>query len=258
MDSPKISVIIPSFNKAEFINETLRSIFFQNYQNFEVIIQDGESTDGTLKVIKKYARKYPKKIEWESRKDKGQLDAVLKGIRKAKGDILTFINADDYYERGAFDAMSSAFIKHPKALWFAGRGKVIDADGYEITKPVTFYKDLLLFLSWYPLLLITNYLMQPSVFFTKKAYKKYGPFTGTGEFIMEYDLWLKLGRVEMPQVVNKNISRFRIEPFTKTKRLFRSLLLEDRKIVSRFTTNPLILSLHKIHNYGRIMIGRFV
>jgi glycosyltransferase involved in cell wall biosynthesis len=94
MKSPKISVVMPSFNKASYIEKTLDSIFDQKYPNLEVVIQDGGSTDGTLEIISGFIQKYPKLIRLESKKDKGQLDAVnTKG--SAGGEIFTFINADD-------------------------------------------------------------------------------------------------------------------------------------------------------------------
>jgi glycosyltransferase involved in cell wall biosynthesis len=253
---PKISIVVPSYNKVNFIDQTLRSIFNQSYKNIEVIIQDGGSTDGTVDIIRKFAKKYP--IIWESKKDKGQLDAINKGLKKTTGEILTFINADDCYESGTFAAISSAYIKNPSALWFAGRGIVIDKNGKEIARVVTWYKNLLLSFSSYCLLLITNYLMQPSIFFSKKALDKYGPLTGTLDFITEYDFWLKLGRISMPVIINKNLSRFRIEPGTKTKRMFTKLVFEDTKIVKKYTDNSFIIILHRLNNFGRILIAKFV
>src|SRR3990167_10909805 len=106
MKPPKISVIIPSLNKAKFISQTLKSIFDQGCSGLEVIIQDGESSDGTLEIIKKFAGRYP--VKWESKEDKGQLDAINKGLSKATGEILTYINADDFYEEGVFKAVAHA------------------------------------------------------------------------------------------------------------------------------------------------------
>ena len=258
MDSSKISIVIPSFNKVEFIGETLESIFSQKYPNLEVIIQDGGSTDGTLEIIKKFVRKYTEIIKWESKKDNGQLDAVNKGLRKATGAILTFINADDVYAEGSFRSVAEAYINHPDALWFAGKGAVINENGKVIAKVVTSYKNLFLFLNLKSLILILNYLMQPSVFFTGDAYKKYGPFTGTPNFIMEYDLWLKIGQNRMPVVINTTLSKFRIEANTKTQKMSQKLLLEDERVVKKYTKNPLVLFLHNLHNLGRIIIGKFV
>jgi glycosyltransferase involved in cell wall biosynthesis len=251
--SPKISIVIPSYNKVGFVDRTLRSIFDQKYPSLEVIIQDGGSTDGTLSVVKNYSRKYPKLIKWESGKDKGQLDAINNGFRKATGDIYAYINADDVYERNAFSKVAESYKENPGVLWFAGRGKVIDGKGREIAKVVTKYKNLLLSLKSFPFLLVTNFLMQPSVFITKKAFRKYGPFTGTSDFVMEYALWLKLGRVQMPVVINRFLSGFRIEPSSKTSRMYKKVLAEDRSVVRRYTKNLLVLVLHDLHNSGRTL-----
>ena len=249
--SPKISIVIPSYNKTKYIGLTLKSIFDQNYKNFEVIIQDGGSTDGTLEIIKKYAKKYPDKIVFESKKDGGQLEAINKGLKKAKGEIVTFINADDEYTDGAFMSVVGHYIENPNAIWFAGRGIVIDEKGVEIAKLATWYKDLLLSHSTYYLLLTTNFLMQPSVFLTKKAINRYGLFTGTSDFVMEYDMWLKIGKNKMPVFINKVLTKFRLEKDTKTSTNSTLLLIEDEKILKNYTNSKFTLFLHKLHNFGR-------
>lgn len=253
---PRISIVIPSFNKAKYIGITLDSIFTQKYENLEVIIQDGGSTDGTVNIIKSFAKKYP--ISWSSKKDDGQFDAIGAGLKKATGTILTYINADDVYLKNSLKKVAEAFIKNPGANWFAGRGIVIDGGGREIAQPVTAYKNFLLKLSSHSFLLSNNYLIQPSVFFTKEAYRKYGPFSGTRNFITEYEYWLKLGRVSMPVVIDSDIAKFRIENSTKTKRMSKALLREDWRIVKKFTNNPLILTLHAVNNVGRLLINNFV
>ena len=139
MGLPKISVIIPSYNKVKFIGRTLESIFSQKYNNLEVIVQDGASTDGTVKIIEKYADKYPKTLFWESKKDSGQLDAINKGLGHAGGDIVTYINADDCYLYGSFERVADAYQSNPNALWFAGQGLVVDRQGREIAKLASLY-----------------------------------------------------------------------------------------------------------------------
>jgi len=258
MKSPLISIIIPSYNKVKYIEKTLESIVKQNYKNFEVIIQDGGSTDGTLEIIKKYARKYPQTVSYVSSKDGGQLDAINTGLKKAKGDIVTFINADDVYAEGAFESVVGHFIENPDALWFAGRGIVIDEKNVEIAKVATWYKSFLLLHSTYYMLLSTNFLMQPSVFLTKKSIEKYGLFTGTKFSVMEYDMWLKIGVNQMPIVINKVLSQFRMEKDTKTGTNSKFLLKEDEKIVKKHTKNKIILFLHVVHNLVRILISKFI
>lgn len=255
---PKISIVIPSYNKGKFIGRNLDSIIDQKYPNLEIIIQDGESTDGTLDIIKRYAEKYPKIIRWESKKDKGQLDAINKGMRKSTGDILAFLNADDIYEKLALSTVANAFESNPDALWFAGRGKIIDGKGSEIAKPITWYKNLLLSINLRLFLLVTNYLMQPSIFLTREAFVKYGPFTGTKDFVTEYDMWLKLTAIRMPVIIDNNLSKFRIEPFTITKTMYKKLLSEDKKIVNKYTENVFIIFLHDFHNIVRSIIGNYI
>jgi glycosyltransferase involved in cell wall biosynthesis len=253
-NNPLISIVIPSYNKVKYIQKTLDSIVNQNYKNIEVIIQDGGSTDGTLEVIKRFANKYPKQIKLESKKDGGQLNAINMGLKKAKGDIVTYINADDIYENGAFESVVGYYLENPNALWFAGKSIVINDNDAEIAKFATIYKNFLLKLNSRTNLLIVNYLMQPSVFLTKTAIKKYGQFTGTKNFVMEYDMWLKIGKNQMPVVINKVLSKFRLEKDTKTSTMFDILLKEDEKIIKKYTNNPLVIFAHKVNNLTRILI----
>ena len=132
MKLPKISVVIPSYNKVKYIQETLDSIFDQKYENLEVIIQDGGSTDGTLKIIKDYLYEHPNIIKLESKRDNGQLDAINKGLKKSTGDIITFINADDVYEKDSFKLVANNYIENTDILWFVGKGRVINEMGNEI------------------------------------------------------------------------------------------------------------------------------
>ena len=251
---PRISVVIPSLNKVSFIKETLESIVTQNYPNLEVIIQDGGSIDGTLPIIKKYAKKYPDKINWESIKDKGQTDAINKGLKRASGQILSYLNADDIYEKGALIKVGEYFIKNPKTLCFAGRGKIINEKGDKISKWVTSYKNFLLNLKSYNVLLIINYLMQPSVFIERDAYLKHGPFSGTKSGVMEYDLWLKLGKFQMPKVIDETLTSFRLTKDNLSAINFDTILSEDFKIARKYTKDPIILFLHWLHNLGRVII----
>ena len=255
---PKISIVIPSYNKADYIDKTLKSIAEQNYPNLEVIIQDPGSTDGSLKIIEGFVKNHPKIFKLYKEKDKGQLDAINKGLIKATGDILTYINADDIYEPGAFKAVAEFFSKNPKTLWLAGQGRVINKDDLEIAKAITGYKNILLKFNSYHLLLTTNYLIQPSVFLSRTAWKKYAPFRGDTKFIMEYEMWLRIGKDKMPSVLSKTLSSFRIPEKSFSRDEFEKTLSEDMRIVKNHTKNPFILFLHKIHNLGRTLVIKTV
>ncbi len=250
---PRISIVIPVYNKAGYIEETLESIVTQNYSNLEIIIKDGGSEDGTVEIIKDFADRYHSFIHWESQKDNGQLDAIKMGLRYATGDILSYINADDIYQEGAFHKIAEAFGKNKGCLWLSGEGLHIDEHGKEISAFVSRYKNFLLHKNKYFYLLCVNYLMQPSVFITKKAYSMFGPFKGNSDFVLEYDLWLKVGKVQMPVVINDVLSSFRITGESITSKQSRHLILENYRIIQTHTRNPIALFLQKINNIGRML-----
>lgn len=251
---PKISIVIPSLNKEKYIKSTLESIVSQDYPNLEVFIQDGGSSDGTIEIIKRFAKKHTAIIRWESKKDKGQTDAINEGMKKVSGEIVSYLNADDVYSKGALKKVGEYFAKHPNTFWIAGKGKTIDGKGRKASEWVTDYKSFLLKLNNYNLLLMVNYLMQPSVFLSMKAFREYGPFTGKRN-VMEYDLWLKLGRKQMPRIIDSYLSSFRLYKDSISMREFKETLLEDERIMRKYTDNAVLVGLHWLHNLGRVVIA---
>ena len=123
---PKISIVTPSFNQAQYLEETIRSVLLQGYPNLEYIIIDGGSTDGSVEIIKKYE---PWLTYWVSEPDSGQSHAINKGFRKSTGEIMAWINSDDYYEGDAFSTIAETFIMTTNTLWVAGKCEFIDIDG---------------------------------------------------------------------------------------------------------------------------------
>lgn len=260
MNRPKISIVVPSYNKKQYIRRTLDSIFSQSYKNFEVIIQDGGSTDGTMKIIRSFERRYPRNIRSESKKDGGQLDAINKGLKKAKGDLLAFINADDVYENDdAFASVVSSYLINTQALWFAGKGKIINQNDKEIARFWSFIKNWLIDINSYRFLLWTsNYLYQPSVFLTRRGYSKLRKFDGVYGYVFEYAAWLKLGRTSMPVVVDKILSSFRISRENMSSMYYEHLFKKDIEIVKKFTDNWLIIYTHKLNNFARILTRKIL
>jgi len=120
----KFSVITPSFNQGEYIEQTIQSVLDQDYANFEHFVIDGGSTDQTISILNKYPH-----IQWISEKDKGQSDALNKGFKMAKGDIIAWINSDDWYETGAFKAVAKFFIQNPDKDIVMGDCNLIDDKG---------------------------------------------------------------------------------------------------------------------------------
>jgi len=106
VSTPKITIVTPSFNQGNFIDENIQSVLTQNYPNFEHIIIDGGSIDGTVDILKKYSH-----LKWVSEPDRGQASALNKGFRMATGDVIGWLNSDDSYLPGTFEVVARAFDK---------------------------------------------------------------------------------------------------------------------------------------------------
>ncbi len=213
---------------------------------------DGGSTDQTLKILKKFTSKYPNKISVESKKDEGQAAAVNSGIKKSSGDVVAYINADDYYLGEVFSKIAKVY--KAAVNWYVGDGVVVSQEGVEIFKFVSFYKKILKKINSYKLLLVVNYIVQPSVFLSRRAYDEFGPFSGSKKFITEYEMWLKLGKIGMPNLIDEDVSAFRMYPQTITGSSSAILLQEDERIVKKYTKNKIYIFLHRLNNLARKIV----
>jgi glycosyltransferase involved in cell wall biosynthesis len=183
----KVSFVIPSFNQGKFIERTLNSIFFQTYflrEKFEVLVIDGGSTDNTIEILKKYSHK----INWVSGKDNGQADAINKGIKKAKGDIIGWINSDDTYAAGSINYIIDFFNKNPKINILYGMANHVDENDRFIDQyPTEIFSG--------ENLLKRCFICQPALFFRKKLCNKFGFLDEKLNYCMDYEFWLRLSLV---------------------------------------------------------------
>lgn len=244
---PKISIVMPCLDSVDYIERSIRSIVEQDYKNIELFIQDGGSKDGTLDIIRYYAKKYPRLIRWISEKDKGQADAINKGMKKVNGDILTHLNADDVYKKGALRTVAEYFMKNPNVMWAYGKADIIDANDREIRRWITLYKNFWLKNYSYKTLLVLNYISQMACFWRREASKKVGEFDINQHFVIDYDYWLRLGKKYKAGVINKYISSFRITHSNKSSVGFVKQFKDEYNVAKRFTNNNLILFLHLLH-----------
>ncbi len=242
---PKISIITPSYNQGQFIEQTIKSVIEQDYPNLEYIVMDGGSTDNTLTILKKYSNK----LKWFSAKDKGQADAINKGMEMATGDILAYINSDDYYLPGAFKKVVSFFKQNPEFKWVVGDYLIVDERNKQIQQPIIAYKRF--WRSLFPTrsLYVLNYIPQPSTFWRKQIRSEIGKFNLNLHYVMDYDFWLRiiskypLGRISGP------LSAFRIHRQSKGGVNYSQQFAEELKVMKKYTNNKLLVGLHVIHNW---------
>ena len=179
---PKISIVTPSYNQAEFLERTILSVLNQNYPNLEYIIIDGGSTDGSVEIIKKY-EKYL--AYWVNEKDGGIANAMNKGLRLSKGDLIIYVNAGDCLEDDTVLDRIAADYQINKWTWAIGSTKMVDLSGIEVgVKKILEYSARRLH--------ITNYICHQSVVVSRELLIAVGGFCETYKVAMDYDLWLRL------------------------------------------------------------------
>jgi glycosyltransferase involved in cell wall biosynthesis len=211
---PRISIITPSFNQAEFLERTILSVLQQNYPNLEYIVVDGGSTDGSADVIRKYEDRI---AYWVSEKDRGQAHAINKGLQRATGDIIGYLNSDDYYLDGALARVADCFAHAPDSDLLHGRCQVVDRDGLKVgerTGSITRYDEILD--PWDVWWNKRNF-VQPEVFWTKRISEKVGLFREHLFWVMDYEYWLRiLGAGGRVCFIDAELAAFRLHPDQKS------------------------------------------
>lgn len=219
---PKISIVTPSYNQAEFLEKTILSVLNQNYPNLEFIIIDGGSCDESVNIIKKY-NKYIS--YWISEKDNGQANAINKGIEIASGEIIGWQNSDDIYLPGVFNMVGRKFSKAPNIdLIFGNR---IDIDEYDtVIRDVRYvpfnYKSLI-----YEGAALNN----ATTFWRKKSMEKVGLFNEDLKFCMDYDFWVRAGKEFKFLFIREYLGCFRHHKKSKTSTIIKVSHVERKQIL---------------------------
>jgi len=225
----------------------------QYYPNLEYFILDGGSTDNTVKIIQKYASQY-KFINWRSHKDNGQVSAINEGLSKAAGDIIAYINSDDYYLPGSLQAVAEYFQTHPETLWLYGNCNVTDPK-----LKWTFFLKWLWPVHKYPFALkIFNTINQPSVFLSKKLVKKVGRFNPKYKGAFDYDYWLRCLRYSLPARIPQTLAVFRVHPSSFGTTTFHRQFSEDLSIIQKYSHNVLIIFAHSIGSFIVKLVYNFL
>jgi glycosyltransferase involved in cell wall biosynthesis len=225
---PLVSIITPSFNSMPYLEENIKSVLSQNYPNFEHIIIDGGSSDGSINTLKSYSH-----LIWISEKDRGQSHAINKGFAKSKGDIIGWLNSDDTYNPGAIETAVQVFIDNPSVDLLFTDINIIDENGNIIGISRGDAFDLERILTF-------NMVKQPTIFMRRKVVDDLSGLNEDLHYVMDQELWLRAGinKFKFYYLKNTIFANFRLIQGTKSFESATSFRAEWHRVVLGCINHP--------------------
>lgn len=206
--NPKISIVTPSYNLGKYIRRAIDSVLTQKYENFEYFVIDGGSTDETLEILKEYDD--DGRMKWISEPDKGQTDAINKGLNLSTGDLFAWLNADDYYEDGALEKVAEVFKRNPEVGVIYGNCFDVSPTYKKLNKPPKTI-DLEYVLNH------GNIIYGPASFFNLKLVKQVDGFDTRINYWMDYDMYLRLRKISEFYYLDEDLANFMIRAEQKSR-----------------------------------------
>lgn len=218
------SIVTPTFNQGQYIEETILSVLGQNYPNLEYIIIDGGSTDNTVEIVKKYEKHLK---FWVSEKDKGQAYAINKGLQYCTGEIFNWLNSDDYLEPGALQNIGNAFSENAQMV--AGRVRIFDEN-----KTIEFVQHKKLsargLMNWMP----GVQFVQPGVWMKRDLIQQSGGIDETLHYSFDWDLYIRyLSKFPLVKYIDDLLIHFRYHDQSKTISSPDRFQQEELKIIQK-------------------------
>lgn len=205
----KFSIVIPTLNQVKTFEDTLQSVIRQDYGNYEIIVIDGGSTDGTIDMVMEY-KEYIS--YFKSEKDSGQSSAINKGFKKATGDVYAWINSDDFYLQGAFSQVASVFKRDNSVDIVVGAGEIVTRECIFLKYIPAMEMERKNLLMWED----DKWIMQQCCFWRSEVWKKSGGVDESLHLLMDYDLWLNYSNFAKSCTIESILAVMRYYPGAKT------------------------------------------
>ena len=228
-DCPLVSIITPSFNQAKYIGRTLESIRTQDYPNIEHVVIDGGSTDGTIEILKRQTF-----AVWISEPDRGQSHALNKGIARAKGDIIGWLNSDDMYTPGAVSRAVGTLQSEPQAPFVYGAWDIVDDTDRILEHRPARRSEVAKLINPSAGILPSQKIGQPTMFMRADAVRIAGGIDDRLHMCMDYDLMVRLSRLGAPALVSDTQALFRVTGESKTSFMPPAMWAESFAVIARY------------------------
>ncbi len=241
---PLVSIVTPSYNQAQYLETALRSVLDQGYPRLEYIVIDGGSTDGSVQLLERYAEQL---AYWVSEPDQGQAEAINKGLRRASGEIVAWLNSDDVYLPGCIQEAVAALAAHPQAGMVCGDGIMVDADLLLLDRHVYHAPDPVDLLSF-------DVILQPTVFMRREVLEEVGHLDPSYHLILDHELWVRMAARRPIVHVPSFWALERTHPQAKTIALAGGFVAEAERLVNWAEGSPELGELVR-QNRRRIAAG---
>ena len=225
---PRISVVVPSFNQSGYLRQCLDSVISESYPALELVIMDGGSTDESLDIIRQYS---PHLTYWQSQSDAGQAAAINDGVRRCSGDVVAWLNSDDYYLPGALWTVARAYTTFPGRGLYVGNGFRYREKSREF---VPFGRRHLA-LNRNALTTGLDYILQPATFFFRAAWQAVGGVDETLRYCLDWDVILRIAQRYPAVTINEFLAVTREYDETKTSLGAMERAFEIHRTVKRWT-----------------------
>lgn len=224
--SLRITVVTPSLNQGAYIETAIRSVLSQGYDNLEYIILDGGSTDGSIEIIRRHEAQL---AHWDSRPDDGPAEAINRGLARATGDILAWLNADDAYLPGALHAAAAALTERPDVALVYGEGWYIDEAGARI-EPCRFVRRQ--FERRY--LVNKDPILQPAAFWRRALWDRTGPLDTSLRWVFDWEWFIRAHAHGRFLYLPRDLAYYRVQPAALTRTGGLARQLEHGRVTRRY------------------------